>query len=283
MKIFRDFNLKNFNSYNLNAICKVAYFPENEEEILDVFRNVKTFILLGSGHNILLSKTYYDTPFVIFNGNFNQISIKKNIIIGEAGASMYDLSKFAEQNSLSGLEVFYDIPSSLGGAVVMNAGASGEEIKDVLLKVRFLDLNTLEINELSNDSISFEYRNSLFQKDSKKIVLKSWLELIYLEKELISQKMEEIKKIRWSKQPKELPNAGSVFKRPKGYYVGPLLDELNLKGYTVGGAQISKKHSGFIVNVNNATGEDILNLINFVIEKVYNKYSIKLEVEQRII
>src|SRR5690606_5134622 len=138
---------------------------------------------------------------------------------------------------------------------------SGEEIKDVLIKVRYLDLTDFTVKEINKEDISFEYRNSFFQRNIDKIVLKVWLQLENRERSVIQNKMETIRAQRWAKQPKEFPNAGSVFKRPEGHYVGALIDELGLKGYTVGGAKISEKHGGFIVNFNNASGKDILEII----------------------
>src|SRR5690606_6817875 len=242
-------------------------------------------ILLGSGHNVILSKEYYEEEFIIFNGNFEQVDInaESGMVDAQAGIRMEKLSEMACENGLSGVEIFYDIPSSLGGAVVMNAGASGEEIKDVLVKVRYLDLADMEIKEIFKEEMGFEYRNSFFQKFKDKIVLRAWLKLATKDKSLIREKMETIKAQRWAKQPKEYPNAGSVFKRPKGYYVGAMIDELGLKGYAVGGAKISEKHGGFIVNFNNATGRDIIAIIEKVKVEVYQKYGVDLEIEQRIL
>jgi UDP-N-acetylmuramate dehydrogenase len=171
----------------------------------------------------------------------------------------------------------------LGGAVVMNAGASGEEIKDVLVKVRYMDLVDLKVKEIKKEDMGFTYRNSFFQQNTDKVVLKVWMQLKEGKHEEILQKMETIKEQRWAKQPKELPNAGSVFKRPPGFYVGALMDELQLKGYTVGGAKISEKHGGFIVNFNQATGQDILEIVQHVQQKVFEKHEVQLEIEQRII
>lgn len=284
MRIYTNFELTDYNSYRVKAHCEMAYFPENEEDVVSFFTTNKDFILLGSGHNIIFSKEYYQKPIVIFNGNYNSISqLEEGLLEVEAGAMMWDVAKFALNNALSGLEIFWDIPSSLGGAVVMNAGASGEEIKDVLVKVRYLDLSDNQIKEILKKDISFEYRNSFFQKNTDKIVLKAWLQLQKGNIEAISEKMETIKAQRWAKQPKEYPNGGSVFKRPKGYYVGAIMDELGLKGFTIGGAKISEKHGGFIINFNNAKGQDILDIIAEVKRQVWNKYQIDLEVEQRVI
>jgi UDP-N-acetylmuramate dehydrogenase len=286
MKVLTDFDLTNYNSYRIKAKCENAFFPETEEDVINFYKKQVPFILLGSGHNIILSKEYYDTNFLIFNGNFQNASINKEtgIVEAEAGITMLQLSELALEHRLSGLEIFYDIPSSLGGAVVMNAGASGEEIKDVLVKVRYLDLEDMKVKEIHKKGMGFEYRNSFFQRNTNKVILKVWLQLIKKDNTIIiKEKMETIKTQRWAKQPNEFPNAGSVFKRPKGYYVGAIIDELKLKGYTVGGAMISKKHGGFIINYNNAKGQDILNLIKEIQTRVKNKFNIELEVEQRII
>ncbi len=284
MRVYNNLDLTPYNSYRVKALCRKAYFPESEEDIIDFFAEHQEFILLGSGHNIIFSKEYYEKPMLIFNDCLKEISLNGfDRLEVEAGAMMWDVAQFALDNELSGLEIFWDIPSSLGGAVVMNAGASGEEIKDVLIKVRYLDLKDQTVKEILKDEISFEYRNSFFQKNADKIVLKAWLQLQEADKTAIVTKMETVKAQRWTKQPKEFPNGGSVFKRPKGYYVGAMMDELGLKGYTRGGAKISEKHGGFIVNFDNATGQDILDIIKEVKKQVWDTYKIDLEIEQRVI
>lgn len=285
MKIFENFNLTNYNSYGLNSICKTAYFPDNEIDIYELYKVQKSYILIGHGNNIILSKKYYENEFVIYNGNYNDIELdlSNNNIIAEAGVSTKDLCKFALKNSLSGIEFLYDIPSSVGGAITMNAGTKEGETKNVLLKVRYLDLVDLKIKEKFNHELDFRYRNSLFQDKKNKIILKSWFNVSKGIKKDIKSKMENSKSRRWQNQPRNFPNAGSVFKRPEGFYVGEMIDELKLRGLTVGGAMISKKHAGFIINYNNATGEDIIKLISIIKSKIFNHFNVMLEVEQRII
>jgi UDP-N-acetylmuramate dehydrogenase len=285
MKKEQGFNLTNFNSYKIKAFCNIAYFPASTDEIVEIYNTHKhgEIIILGNGNNVILSKSSYDDSFIIFNSNFNKIEVIENEIITEAGATTLQLSETALKNSFTGAEIFYDIPSSIGGAIVMNAGASGEEIKDILVKVRYLDLADMEIKEIHTNEMGYEYRNSFFQKNTDKIVLKAWFRLKPGNPETIKDKMESIKKQRWAKQPREYPNCGSVFKRPKGYYVGAMIEELGLKGFTIGGAQISEKHGGFIVNKGNATGQNILAIIKVVQEKVKAKFGVDLEIEQRII
>lgn len=285
MKSIENFDLTNYNSYRIKSKCKKAYFPNTEEEVIYFYKNINSFVLLGSGHNVILSKDYYDTNFLIFNGNFQDYNIEAEtgIVEAQAGITMLKLSELALENGLSGLEIFYDIPSSLGGAVVMNAGASGEEIKDVLIKVRYLDLVDMQVKEIFKADMGFEYRNSFFQRNTDKVILKVWLQLKPEEKSVIHDKMKLIKEQRWAKQPKTFPNAGSVFKRPKGYYVGAIIDDLKLKGFTIGGAKISEKHGGFIINYNNAKGQDIIDIIIEVKRQVQERFNVDLEVEQRII
>ena len=285
MRIYKDFDLKFYNSYRVSSKCKTAYFPDNEEDLVELYKSTKNYILLGSGNNIILSKDYYDANFIIFNGNYNGVKVdkKSNIISAESGATILEVSEVAEKHSLTGLEFFYDIPSSVGGAVVMNAGTKEGETKNILQKVRYLDLIDMCIKEKVNKELELEYRNSIFQKQQDKIILKAWFQLKVGDAEEIKTIMEASKARRWEKQPREYPNCGSVYKRPPGRFVGPMLDELGLKGYRVGGAEISKKHSGFIINLGNATGEDILVIIKHTREKVKNAFDVDLEVEQRII
>lgn len=284
MQNFKDFDLTNYNSYKIKAKCKEAILPDSMEDIIKIYsENYDDLVLIGTGHNILLTKEYYDQRFLIFNGNYSKINVEGNIITAEAGCTMLKLSELAHELSLSGLEIFYDIPSSLGGAVVMNAGASGEEIKDLIVKVTYLDLEDMQVKTIDREDINFQYRNSFFQRKKNKIILETVLELEPGDKDAIKQKMDLIKSQRWAKQPRTYPNAGSVFKRPPGYFVGKLTQDLGLKGHTVGGAMLSKKHGGFIINFDNATGQDILEIIQHVQKTVFEAHGVNMEIEQRII
>ncbi|MCE7040502.1 UDP-N-acetylmuramate dehydrogenase [Dyadobacter sp. CY312] len=285
MKTFQNFDLTDYNSYKIKAVCKTAYFPDTDDDIHRLFSNVaQKKILLGGGYNVLLSKDYYDTEFVIFSGNYNKMElVGEESILCEAGCDMKELSEFALSCELSGLEIFFDIPSSLGGAVVMNAGAGGEDIQTVLDKVWYYNPGSGRIEEITKEEIGFEYRNSFFQKNPEMIVCRTLLSLKKNNPSVIREKMDTIKAARWAKQPREFPNAGSVFKRPPGRFVGPMIDELGLKGYTVGGAKISEKHSGFIVNCNNACGHDIIAIIVYVKERIRTSFGVELDIEQRII
>lgn len=287
MKILLNFDLSSHNSYKVKSFCARAFFPSNEEDFLKIYsryENGEKKIILGGGNNVILKKAFYENDFIIVGNSFSKITfLKENLIEAEAGVDMKILCEKALEKSLTGFETFFDIPSSLGGAVVMNAGAGGVGIKDLLYKVRYIDLTDLKIKEILTENIEYSYRNSYFQRNPDNIVLKAWLKLSEGNSVNIWQKMQDIKKARWKKQPRDFPNAGSVFKRPIGAYVGPMVEGLGLKGYSIGGAEISDKHAGFIINRNEATGHDIVKLIEVVKEKVYSSFGYDLEVEQRII
>jgi len=284
MRVEEDFDLTEYNSYRVASRCSRAWFPDTEQDLQELYSRRKDYVLIGNGYNIILADEYYSQEFVIFNGNFKKASSSADgEIVAQAGCSMDSLSELALAYSLTGLEIFYDIPSSLGGAVVMNAGASGEEIKDVLVKVRYLDLNEVTMKEIEHSDILFSYRDSLFQRSRDKVILQAWLKLQHGDKELIRAKMNTVKAKRWAKQPRDFPNAGSVFKRPKGYYVGSIVEELGLKGHSIGGAMVSEKHGGFIINHANATGRDILDLILYLQDRIRDSLDLELEIEQRII
>lgn len=285
MRHYNNFDLSDYNSYRLKAFCKNAYFPESEEDIQNVFKAGKdaSLIILGGGYNVILSKPYYDHDFIIFNGCLDDIKVKGKMMEAGCGASLLSLSETAYANSLTGFEMFYDIPGSLGGALVMNAGANGEEMKDIVTRIRFFDMNEQSFSEISNQEAHFGYRSSFFQGKPRLVITRAWFDLQIGKKEEINNKMQDIKRTRWAKQPREYPNAGSVFRRPEGRYVGPMLDALGLKGFQIGGAMVSKKHSGFIINAGNASGYDILRLVDEIQKRVFNEFGVNLELEQKVI
>jgi len=285
MRIEDNCNLEAYNSYGIKAVCSRAYFPDSEQELIDLLESEKNLIFLGSGHNVILSQEFYEEHFVILNGNYDnfEFDVQRNLIRAQAGVTLLNLSRFSQENSLTGLEMFYDIPSSVGGAVIMNAGAGGVEIKDFLVGVAYYNLGQKSMHYIKRENLEFTYRNSLFQNQTHLIILRVDLQLKPGEADQIELKMQSIKQARWKKQPRDFPNAGSVFKRPEGFYVGAIMDELKLKGTRIGGAQISEKHGGFIINRGGATGADILSLIDLVQDKVKMRYGFILEVEQRVI
>lgn len=286
MKTIYQCNLADFNSYRITSRCRVAYFPESIEDLQTIFQCIDTkssYVLIGSGHNVILAREEYQSPFIIFNGNASQIAIQQNHLTAGAGAFTKDVCEMAATYALSGFEMFYDIPSSIGGAVVMNAGAKDEDIAGILESATYYDINTKTITTLPNEVIGFRYRNSLFQNDPSKIIMSATFRLQKGDPLVIREKMNGIKAERWSKQPRDYPNAGSVFKRPSGRFVGPMLDELGLKGHAVAGFRISPKHSGFIEKVGSGNGSHLLELIDDIQNRVRQHFGVHLEIEQRII
>ena len=188
------------------------------------------------------------------------------------------------EHSYTGLEYFYDIPGCVGGAITMNAGSCGVSFTDHIIDITYIECGKQKIMTIGREQFKTGYRDSIFKGDNKNIILGCTMKLPKGEKEIIKKQMDDIVLRRESKQPREYPNAGSVFIRPAdNIYVGPMIEKLGLKGYRIGGAEISTKHAGFIVNVDNASGQDIVQLIDYVKEQVLTHYNIKLQVEQRLL
>lgn len=284
MEIIDNLDLTAYNSYRVYSTVNKAFFPESEHELITVLKENPYAIVIGGGCNIVFSKTHYDVPFIILRQNFSGIrQIGLNTLECLSGTSMSSVSLYALEKGLSGFELFYDIPGTVGGGVFMNAGAKGEDIAHLLQWVRVFDRESLEIKIFKTAEIGYDYRNSIFQDLSKYTILSSAFKLKVSDRKGIREKMEYNKKERAEKQPREYPNAGSVFKRPEGFYVGAIIEELNLKGTTIGDAQISTKHGGFIINKGHATGNDIVELINKTKKMIDETYNINIQIEQRII
>ena len=209
---------------------------------------------------------------------FSGFEVNGEYIKAYSGCSVPKLSQIAKENSLSGLEFACGIPGSVGGGIRMNAGAYGSEMVNVVEKVGFLDENG-NLKEIDGKDAHFTYRHSMFVDNPQYVVVYAIYKLVKGNKEEISKIMEENMNSRKQKQPIEYPNFGSVFKRPEGYFVGKLVDDCGLKGYKIGGAQVSTKHSGFMINIGDATCKDVLDLIEYVKEKVYEKFNVKLQEE----
>jgi UDP-N-acetylmuramate dehydrogenase len=285
MKIIENLDLTEYNSYKIKASCKRGFFPCNESDIIKFFNDRNyPYKIIGSGNNIIFSKEYYEEDFIILGSSFDQLErIDKLKIRAQTGSTLEELSLFALEHNLTGLEHFYDIPSSIGGAIVMNAGARNVEIKNVLEEVSYYSVKENKIISKTLNELNFSYRMSPFQNNRDNVILNATFLLREGSKSSIKEKMNSLRDKRWGTQPRSYPNAGSVFKRPEGYFVGQIIEELGLKGYQIGGAQISEKHGGFIVNKGEATGQDILNLISYIQKEVKERKGISLEVEQRII
>lgn len=240
-----------------------------------------SYFILGNGSNILMPDNGYNGVVVKLSGEFENLDVSENTIEIGAAATLKKLTLAAKENSFTGLEFAYGIPGSVGGAVYMNAGAYGGEIKDVLSEVSAMDKEgNVKIFSLEESELS--YRSSLFQKNNM-VILSAKFSLEKGDLKEITDKMNTLLEKRKSKQPLEYPSAGSTFKRPEGYFAAALIEECGLKGESVGGAEVSVKHSGFIINKKGATAKDVLSLIRRVKDVVYEKKGVVLEPEIKII
>jgi len=236
------------------------------------------FFVLGRGSNLLFADEGC-RGVIISTENLKNINISENTIICDCGVTLTTLSQKARDAGLAGLSFAYGIPGFVGGAVYMNAGAYGGQISDVLVKTTYYDVNTGEISALFGDDHKFGYRDSVYKRDINKIILSAEFELKKGDSNVIRSEMEDYMERRRSKQPLEFPSAGSVFKRPEGYFVGQIVEESGLKGKTIGGAKVSEKHAGFIVNVGGATAKDVLELVEFIKDVIRSRYSVELVCE----
>ncbi|MBE6844158.1 MAG: UDP-N-acetylmuramate dehydrogenase [Ruminococcus sp.] len=244
--------------------------------------NVKFFVL-GKGSNILADDNGFDGVILKISDKFSEIKIQdENLIYCTAGTSLSRLCMFALEHSYSGLEFAYGIPGTAGGALYMNAGAYGGEIRDVIVSARYVDKNG-DIVSVNAEDMNLSYRHSAFSENADNIIVDMVFRLEKGEKAEIKAKMDELLQKRKDKQPLEYPSAGSTFKRPQGSYASLLIEQCGLKGMSVGGAQVSEKHSGFVINTGGATSEDVLRLTDKVREIVNEKTGYMLELEPIIL
>lgn len=273
--------MKKHTTFRIGGPAKYYVTPMDCEQIRQILalcqrENVPYFVL-GNGSNLLVSDAGYDGVVIQIYKNMNQIQIKGDTITAQAGILLSQVAKKALENSLTGFEFASGIPGTLGGAVVMNAGAYGGELKDVLVSATVLTLDG-EIKKISLEALKLGYRTSIVKEEGY-IVLEAELKLTAGEKEAIQKRMDELKVQRVEKQPLEFPSAGSTFKRPVGYFAGKLIQDAGLRGYQVGGAQVAEKHCGFVINRGNAAAADVVQLIRDVQKAVCDKYQVSLETE----
>ncbi len=257
--------------YNIDGLIEVLKVCESEGV---------TPLIIGNGSNLLVSDKGIRVPVIDIRSGFDNINVNDDVIIAGAGAILSKVSISAYDAGLEGLEFAFGIPGTVGGAVYMNAGAYGGEIKDVAVSVEALIDGKVET--IAADEMDFSYRHSRAMTDNM-IILSLTLKLQKGDKTEIKARMDDFSERRKSKQPLEYPSAGSTFKRPEGYFAGKLIMDSGLSGRSVGGAMVSPKHCGFIINHDNATSEDIYNLILNVQEEVYDKFGVRLEPEVKFI
>lgn len=268
-------------SFHIGGPAELMAQPQSEAELqsllLKAAEAAVPVTLVGNGSNLLVRDKGIRGLVIKLGSMLHDINVSGNVLTFGSGVSLAQASKKAAELGLSGMEFAVGIPGSIGGAVYMNAGAYDGEMSKVVKSVRVMDAAG-EVSELSADNLDFGYRHSALQ-GSGKIVTSVTVELAAGDKQAIAEKMADFSNRRITKQPLELPSAGSMFKRPPGYFAGTLIDQTGLKGYTVGGAQVSTKHAGFVVNIGGATAADVLQLISDVQAKVFAAHGVKLEPE----
>lgn len=265
-----------------NADMFVSPYLNQIPEIMSLAKEYNIPVtIIGNGSNLLVGDKGIRGLVLSLGKEAEEVEIQENRMVVGAGTLLSKVAAEAVRNSLSGLEFAAGIPGTLGGAIVMNAGAYGGEMKDVVVSAKVLT-PAGEVIELSKDELDLSYRHSCIPENGY-IVLEAVMELTLGNEEQIREVMADFKNRRVEKQPLEYPSAGSTFKRPEGYFAGKLIQDADLRGYTVGGAQVSEKHCGFVVNKGNATATDVCNLIDDVKRIVYEKFQVEMEPEVKMI
>lgn len=286
-KIIFDEPMKKYTSFKIggkaDCFIKVSNCSELKQALAYAKQKKLPITIIGNGTNILVKDN--GIRGIVIKIDIQNINIEKHkdyaeVTVG-AGYKTMALAQKLLNEELSGFEELAGIPGTIGGAIYMNAGAYGKEIKDINILTTCMDFDG-NIFKLTNKEQNFGYRFSIF-KENEYIILETKLKLKYKNKQEIKNNMEKYAKERKEKQPIEYPSAGSTFKRKEGLITAKAIDECGLKGYSIGGAKVSEKHAGFIVNYDNATAKDVLDLIKYVKENVYNKYRIEIEEEIKII
>ena len=284
-RVLQQEPMKYHTTFKVGGPARYFVRPVDRRELAAVIslcrRADREWFILGNGSNLLVCDKGIERVVIAMEEGFGDVRFEGTLAIAGAGILLSRLARTAWDNGLTGLEFAAGIPGTLGGAVVMNAGAYGGEIKDVLEWVRVLNAEGKE-EVLPASAMGLAYRSSILQ-GKKMIVLEAGLRLLQGDKEESKKRMEELAAARREKQPLEYPSAGSTFKRPEGYFAGKLIQDAGLRGKQIGGAQVSEKHCGFIINRENASAEDILNLCAFVAGEVKKQFGVKLELEVKVL
>ena len=284
MEIKKNELMKNHTSFKIGGpadeFCEVSSVLEIKELMEYAKEKGIPCMVMGNGSNLLVGDKGIRGLVIKIARGFDNVEVEGGIITAQSGVLLSRLAKIALKNNLSGLEEVSGIPGTLGGAIYMNAGAYGGEMKDVVKSVTYLDDG--EIKTAKGDELEFGYRKSMFSgKDM--IILSAEIELKNENPDEIKAKMDDFKERRTSKQPLTIPSAGSTFKRPEGYFAGKLIEDAGLKGYSVGGAAVSTLHSGFVVNTGDAKACDVLDLIKHIKKTVFDKFGVELYEEVKLV
>ncbi|MGF3066802.1 UDP-N-acetylmuramate dehydrogenase [Facklamia sp. P13064] len=285
IKILKDEPLSKYTYTKTGGKADYLVFPHDRFQVETIVNYVKNqpldLTVLGNASNLIVKDGGIRGVVIMMTEMKSMRRIDSNILEAESGASLIKLTHLALEHSLTGLEFACGIPGSIGGAVYMNAGAYGGEVKDVIDEVDVISRDGL-IKTFKNPDCHFSYRHSVFQEQND-LILSVRFKLQAGDFAHIEEEMDHLTHLRQSKQPLEYPSCGSVFKRPEGYYTGKLIQDAGLQGYRIGGAEVSKKHAGFIVNVDNATATNYTDLIAFIQATIWEKNQVRLETEVRII
>lgn len=280
-----DEPMKKHISFRVGGPADILVKPNTEEELSALVKLIKKenipYLIIGNGSNLLVKDGGIRGVVIELSDNFNNFEIHGNLINAQSGALLSIVGKAALREELKGFEFASGIPGTLGGALAMNAGAYGGEMKHIVKSVRLMDMDG-NIHELTNEEMEFDYRKSILSRENY-IVLSAVIELEKGNYDEIKEKMADFTQRRVTKQPLSLPSAGSTFKRPPGHFAGKLIEDSGLRGLTLRGAQVSEKHCGFVVNLGNATAKDLLDLMYVVKSTVNAKYGVMLEEEVKIL
>ena len=284
-QILKDEPMDKHTTFRAGGKADYLVMPSNEEQVRELVLLLKKenvpYYVMGNGSNLLVRDQGFKGVIIQIARKMNQIRVEGETIYAQAGALLSKIAAQALGEGLTGFEFASGIPGTLGGAVMMNAGAYGGEMKQVIVNACVLT-SAGEIAVIPADLMELGYRTSVFAKNQD-IILSAQLKLGYGNEAVIREYMDELKEQRVSKQPLEYPSAGSTFKRPEGYFAGKLIQDAGLRGFQVGGAQVSEKHCGFVINKDHATATDILSLMEQVSDKVEAKFGVRLEPEVKII
>jgi len=283
----KDVPMSDCTTFRTGGNVKALITPKNENDLLCVLKSCKEnnvrILIIGNGSNLLVSDNGFDGVALRLTGSMNSILYEGDGVVScQAGATLASLCKFALEHSLSGLEFAYGIPGTVGGAVFMNAGAYGGEIKDVIESAGHIRLSDLSFGCFDKNELNLSYRKSVYSGGGY-FIYSARFKLVPGDKDEIKSKMDGFLSRRNEKQPLDYPSAGSTFKRPEGFFAGALIEQCGLKGYSVGGAQVSEKHAGFVINTGSATSTDIINLIKHIQKTVKEKTGVSLETEVKLI
>lgn len=278
-------SLKRYNTYRIDIKCKYLVFPKTKEQFIELLKELSTikekYLVLGNGSNIILNTDYYDGVVIILN-KLNKMTIDDLTVEVEAGYSLQKLALETSSLGLEGLEFATGIPGMVGASIAMNAGAYKSDIASVVETVTVVNPNN-EIVTMHHDELNFSYRDSFFKKNKGYYIISATLKLNRGNKEEILEKISKRRVKRIETQPLDMPSAGSVFRNPEGMHAGELIEKIGLKGYNLNGAMVSEKHANFIVNKGNASGKDIVKLIQKIKEEVKKEFNVDLILEQIIV